>query len=154
VTPSVAPSRVVIFRVGAQFYGMDVMGIERVIRYATPRPIPLGSTDVSGVMEVDGRLLPVIDLRERLGGSTPSDASMGRVLLVRDGSELVGLAVDQVLDVRVLEDSDIEPAPSALARGAGPVIFSGTLRRGAEVVLLVVPDALIAATRPHAPQSA
>jgi purine-binding chemotaxis protein CheW len=144
------PARVVLFRVAAQCYAIDVMVIERVIRHVAPRPIPMGSHEFSGVIDVDGRLVPVVDLRERFGGDLTADTGTGRVLLVREASGLMGFVVDQVLEVRSVDGADVEPAPSAMLRGEGAVVFRGTLRRGGDVVLLVDSTALLSATRPPA----
>lgn len=140
------PGRVVIFRVAAQYYALDVMAIERVIRYVAPRTIPMASNDFSGVIDVEGRLVPVVDLRDRFGGEAGS--ANGRVLLVSDAGSVMGFVVDQVLEVRSVEASDVEPAPTAMVKGDGPVVFLGTIRRGGDVVLLVEVGALLAATRP------
>ena len=142
-----APARVVVFRVAGQFYAIDVMVIERVIRHAAPRPIPMGSDEFTGVIDVDGRLVPVVDLRDRFGGDHAQGTDAARVLLVREASGLMGFVVDQVLEVRSVEATEIEPAPAALRRGEGSLVFRGTLRRSGDVVLLVDAAALLAATR-------
>lgn len=142
-----APARVVVFRVAGQFYAIDVMVIERVIRHLAPRPIPMGSEAFTGVIDVEGRLMPIVDLRERFGGELSHAADAARVLLVREESGLMGFVVDQVLEVRSVEASELEPAPAALRRGEGSLVFLGTLRRAGDVVLLVDAAALLAATR-------
>ncbi|MBL8960132.1 MAG: chemotaxis protein CheW [Gemmatimonadetes bacterium] len=142
-----APARVVVFRVAGQFYAIDVMVIERVIRHLAPRPIPMGSEAFTGVIDIEGRLVPIVDLRERFGGELSHAAEAARVLLVREESGLMGFVVDQVLEVRSVEASDLEPAPAALRRGEGSLVFLGTLRRAGDVVLLVDAAALLAATR-------
>ncbi|MBK8249024.1 MAG: purine-binding chemotaxis protein CheW [Gemmatimonadetes bacterium] len=142
-----APARVVVFRVAGQFYAIDVMVIERVIRHLVPRPIPMGSDEFTGVIDVEGRLVPVVDLRDRFGGDQTPRADTARVLLVRESSGLMGFVVDQVLEVRSVEATDVEPAPAALHRGEGSLVFLGTLRRSGDVVLLVDAAALLAATR-------
>ncbi len=144
-----APSRIVVFRVAGQLYGLDVMVIERVVRHVAPRQVPFGPESIHGVVDIEGRLVPVVDLRARLGTGT-GEGGNPRVLLVRHAGEVMGLVVDQVLDVRALEAGEVEPTPDAMARGLERPLFTGTFRRGSDVVLLADHAALVHAARPVA----
>lgn len=145
--------RVVVFRLGASRYALDVAVVERVVRYVEPRELALRSADVEGVVEVDGQLVPLVDLRRRLaGGVTPADAQT-RILLARIAAELVGFVVDQVLDVRACQPSELTPPPPLVSPGAGTPVYVGTFRRGSDLVMLVDAVALLDAAR-SAPQGA
>lgn len=145
--------RVVVFRLGASRYALDVAVVERVVRYIEPRELALRPADVEGVVEVDGQLVPLVDLRRRLaGGVAPADAQT-RILLARIAAELVGFVVDQVLDVRACERSELTPPPPLVSPDAGTPVYVGTFRRGSDLVMLVDAVALLDAAR-SAPQGA
>ena len=58
--------RFVTFRLGADLYALRVENVERVLRYEPPRRVPGAPAGVEGILDVDGRVIPMIDLRRRL----------------------------------------------------------------------------------------
>ena len=101
-------SRVVIFRIGADLYGVDVQGVERVARYQTPRVLPRLPEWIEGVIELEGRLIPVVDLRRRLTATTMDVGAQTRLLIVTMEHDWCAMIVDQVLDVRVYTLSGLD----------------------------------------------
>ena len=156
-----ATLRLVTFGVGDAWYAADIAFVERVLRREGVHPVPNMPSWMDGVLEHQGRFVPVIDLRQRfaLQGSVgePSPAtveagtsgeramgggSSGRLLLLSLGSEVVAAAVDRVVDVRPVLASEIAPPPR-LVRGVTGEFLAGMVRRDAQVVyLLDVPKLL------------
>lgn len=107
--------QVVAFRVGEEVYGVDIAHIHTII---TPQPItfvPRAPRFVKGVMNLRGRVLPVIDLRTRFGLEPLSDVARqhARIVIVEVDGLSAGLIVDAVSEVLRLPSSAID-RPSQL----------------------------------------
>src|SRR5438093_11236834 len=101
--PSHPPElHVVVFRVGPTLYALDCRAVQEVLPPLTITPLADAPRFVAGVIEVRGAVVPVVDLRPRLGGAADGFHRRTRLLLVRAGATLVALIVDQVLDVRAV----------------------------------------------------
>lgn len=128
-----------------EHFALDVSSVERVLRYAAPRHLPNSAGWLRGVISVGARLVPVLDLRERLGLAvdTPSDRS--RVLVVRLEDGPVGFIVDAVHEVTTVDASAVEEAP-AVYRGLAKEFVQGIVRRGEGLSILLDADRLVTST--------
>ena len=98
------------------------------------------------MINLRGRVLPVVDLASRLALGTTERARSARVVVVDGGSESIGLLVDGVSEVLRVGAADVEP-PSASTTGHGPTAVLGVAKLGERLVLLLDLDvALIGAT--------
>lgn len=129
-------ARAVTFRIGTELYAVDVQCVERVVRYVTPRHVPRLPEWIEGIIELDGRVIPVVDLRRRLGADTLETGMQTRLLLLVVNGDWCGMVVDQVMDVRAYAPADLAPPP-ALVRGLAGALVVGTLRRANALVLLL-----------------
>lgn len=114
-----AERQVVALHLGDEIYGVDIASIHTVL---TPQPItsiPNVSPDVKGVMNLRGRILPVLDLRARFGlAPLPADQQKSaRIVIVEDAGLTAGIIVDSVSEVLRLPTGSVEP-PSALLGSA------------------------------------
>lgn len=140
-------ARAVTFRIGTELYAVDVQCVERVVRYVTPRHVPRLPDWIEGIIELDGRVIPVVDLRRRLGAGTFETGMQTRLLLLAVNGDWCGMIVDQVMDVTAYAPDDLSPPP-ALVRGLAGALVLGTLRRGSALVLLLdAPRVFTAAER-------
>ena len=106
--------QLVVLHLGDEIYGVDIACIHTVITPQPITPVPSVPAYVQGVMNLRGRILPVIDLRRRLG-LPPGDGATrsARIIIVDAAGLTAGLIVDEVSEVLRLPDSSVEP-PSAL----------------------------------------
>jgi purine-binding chemotaxis protein CheW len=100
-------------------------------------------------VEHDGRVVPVVDLRRRLGVTACQPDPQTRLLILAVGGDWCGLIVDRVLDVRRYAPEDLAPPP-ALVRGLAGALVCGTLRRGDDLVVLLDAGHLFSATERRA----
>jgi purine-binding chemotaxis protein CheW len=127
--------QVVTFRVGEDEFAADILAVERVLRYAPPTVVPNLPEWVEGVIEYEGRVIPVIDLArrfeiERTEGSTESSdggATTRRVIVFAVGDEWIGAVVDSVLEVVVIPEERLSPPP-AIFRGLSAEYLRGLVR--------------------------
>src|SRR5262245_25466754 len=106
----VAP-RYVTFRLGRELFAIAVGSVERVLRYTEPRRVPHAPAGIAGILDLDAVVMPVVDLRERLGAEVTAPAPQTRLLVLSVDGELAALIVDQVLDVRAYEGSAVAETP-------------------------------------------
>ncbi|HEX7021017.1 MAG TPA: chemotaxis protein CheW [Gemmatimonadaceae bacterium] len=133
-----------LFRVGQTIYGCDVGAAQEIITLRQCTRLPGAPAFVRGLVNVRGTIVTVLDLRLRLDpGRAPSDT--GAVLLVRQGQRLVGVVVDEVVDVKalVVETTEATDAGGALVRGVGRPVVSESEEGARESVVVLDIEALI-----------
>ena len=128
------------FRIGPQLYAAPLAEVSEVIRDGELTPVPGSAPDLLGVRPLRGRIVPVLDGRQRLGLSllpAPEPAQVRLVMLLH-GVHLVGLRVDAVGELLSSDGVDIAlPPPGRVNRQDDPV--SGVLPwQGGFVALLDV----------------
>jgi purine-binding chemotaxis protein CheW len=111
------------FRLGEDVYAGPVSLIREILKPPPLTPVPRAPFAVMGIVSVRGQLVTVVDLRRRLRLPETSATRRSRVLLVNPhGVEMLGLFVDEVLQVYRLTEDDIEHAGAALGGEVAPYI--------------------------------
>ena len=104
--------QVVTFRVGNEDYGLPIMGVQEIIRVIEAVKVPKAPAYVEGVINLRGKIIPIIDLRKRMMKAITCYSDASRIIVVDTGGRLAGLVVDAVIDVIMLNGDDVEPCPS------------------------------------------
>lgn len=139
--------RTLLFRVGAAVYGCDIDEIREIVPYRQATRLPGAPRYVQGLINLRGTIVTVLDLAVRLDASrtTVSDGSI-MLVSIAGSARLVGIAVQEVMDVRVLGVQRDAPAPSApagadaLTRESTDDVVRGLAQiDGATVILLDIP---------------
>ena len=116
------------FKLAGEVYAAPVALIREILKPPLLTPVPRAARAVMGIVSVRGAVVTVIDLRARLRLLESAQTRKTRILLVNaTGGELLGLFVDEVLQVYRLADSEIEHAAAALGGEVAPYI-SGIAR--------------------------
>jgi purine-binding chemotaxis protein CheW len=117
VAPSVAPEATsqlagefLIFRLGAEEYGIDILQVQEIRSYEAPTSIANAPAFIKGVINLRGVIVPILDLRLKFGlKSEYNDLTV--VIVLNMGRRVVGVVVDAVSDVIPLGHSQIRPVP-------------------------------------------
>lgn len=97
--------------IGGQLFGLPILRVQDVFKPERLTRVPLAPPEVSGVLNLRGRIVTIIDLRVRLGlGRSDNDAARMAVGIETAG-ESYGLLVDAVGEVLKLESRQLESAP-------------------------------------------
>ena len=140
MTAPATTSQIVTFRLGEELFPADIFSVERVLRYTAPTPVPNVPEWIEGVIDYQGRVVPVINLRRRFEMSKAPVAADARILVLTVDGEWVAATVDGVLDVSALDPSRLAPPPP-LFKGLTASYVRGVVRRGERlVVFLDVPN--------------
>lgn len=136
-------SRIVTVKLGQETFGLPIERIEGIVPWEPPTRVPRLPSFVSGVMPVRGRVLPVIDLRARLGMEALEEAgSHRRIVLVQYGDDWVGYVVDSVSEVRWVPANAIT-SEAPVMQWCGEEFVSGIAQLGADLVILLRVDRLL-----------
>ncbi len=104
-----AERQVVAFRLGEETYAIDISHIQEIIRMRAITFVPRAPHYMRGVLNLRGRIVPVMDLSARLGLPTHEETPQSRIIVVEVGGESIGLIVDAVSEVLRLPEDQIEP---------------------------------------------
>jgi len=104
-----ATARTLLYRIGRTVYGSDIGDIREVVPYRRVTRLPGAPTHVQGIVNLRGTIVTVIDLGIRLD-PTRSPVRQGSILIATVGTRLVGMAVDDVMDVRQVATEELTSA--------------------------------------------
>ncbi|HEX2012789.1 MAG TPA: chemotaxis protein CheW [Roseateles sp.] len=108
--PAQAAQQCLTFRIGAEEYGIDILKVQEIRSYEAPTRIANAPGFVKGVVNLRGIIVPIVDLRLRLG--QPADYNAFTVTIVLNVlGRVVGIVVDSVSDVLELAADAIKPPP-------------------------------------------
>jgi purine-binding chemotaxis protein CheW len=107
-----AQQEFVTLRLGHQLFGISVLAVQDVMRYQQIAPVPLSSSVFEGLLNVRGRIVTAVNLRERLGLPGYADAKQIMMVVVDFQHDLFALMVDSVGDVLSLSMNRFEKVPS------------------------------------------
>lgn len=129
-------AQIVTFRLGDDLFAADIYSVERVLRYQTPTPVPNVPAWIEGVVDYQGGVVPVINLRARFELPAAAVASDTRILIFNTGGDFVAATVDGVLEVAPVEAGKTAPPPP-LFRGLAGEYLKGIIRRGERLVIFL-----------------
>jgi purine-binding chemotaxis protein CheW len=101
---------VVVFSLGEQ-YGVPIVQVQEIVRVGHITRVPNSPPYMEGVINLRGRVLPVLNLRKRLGLPGKELTKASRVVVSEVGQKVIGLLVDSVLHVLKMPASSIEEPP-------------------------------------------
>lgn len=107
--------QLVSFNIDNEEFGIDILKVEEIIRIISITKIPNAPDFVEGVINLRGRVIPVIDLRTRLKREKKPHDNNTRVIVVEVNGITVGFIVDSVKEVLRIPKNITEPPPSIVA---------------------------------------
>lgn len=99
------------FKIGNEEYGVDILRVQEIRTYEKPTTIANATGELLGVMNLRGVIVPIIDLRLKLGQTAVQYDHLKVVIVLHIGQRTVGVVVDGVSDVLILQPSQISAAP-------------------------------------------
>ncbi len=110
--------QVVSFEIGSEEYAVDILEVQEIIRMVEITPVPKAPYYVEGVINLRGKVIPIIDLRLRFGLSATERTKETRIVVVDVSRVILGLVVDSVSEVLRVPSNLIEPPPNGKQGGA------------------------------------
>lgn len=106
--------QLVTFKVGKEEFSVDILKVQEIIRMPDITRVPNAPGFVEGVINLRGKVIPIIDLRRRFGLPVTDKGAEARIIVVDSNSRIVGLVVDSVSEVLRLPQSTVEPPPDII----------------------------------------
>ena len=108
---------IVGFRIGRETFGVPIAMVHEIVRVPDITAVPEAPDYVEGVINLRGKIVPVVDLRKRFGELEIESTRKNRILVAEVDHKMVGLMVDAASEVIKLPEGDVEPAPNVFEEG-------------------------------------
>jgi purine-binding chemotaxis protein CheW len=145
-----APERelhLVVFRLDREEYALPIELVREVVRVADITRVPHAPPHIRGVMNLRGRILPVVETRSRLGLTPAQLTAASRVVVVEIGKRTVGMLVDGVGQVTRLGERHITAPPEEVRTAAAEAV-TGVGRIGDRLLVLLDLERLLRSDAP------
>lgn len=107
--------QLVIFQLGEEEFGLDIMQVEEIIRIPDITRIPHSPDYVKGVINLRGKIITVVNLDTRFGMEQKVHDDNSRIIVAEVDENVVGIVVDSVSEVLRLPLSTLEPVPEIIS---------------------------------------
>lgn len=101
----------VTFHLAKEEYGVEIGSVQEIIRASDITPVPGAPLHVKGVINLRGKIIPVVDLRKRFGLPKADVSEMQRIIVVELGVKRLGMLVDSVSQVIKISSAVIDSMP-------------------------------------------
>jgi len=102
----------VTFQLQNEYYGINVMQVQEVLRLSEIAPVPGAPSYVLGIINLRGNVVTVIDTRARFGLTAKQADENSRIIIAEVAGHVIGMLVDCVAEVVYLHQSEIDTAPN------------------------------------------
>lgn len=130
------------FLLGGEMYAIGILNIKEIIEYGQVTEVPMMPAFIRGVINLRGRVVPVVNLLARFGKPSNEITKRSCIVIIEAGSadeqQDIGVVVDSVSEVLEIPASEIEPAPSFGAKIRSDFISGMGKVNGKFVVMLCV----------------
>jgi purine-binding chemotaxis protein CheW len=128
--------QIVGFRVGRETFGVPIALVHEIVRVPEITAVPDAPTYVEGVINLRGKIVPVVDLRKRFGEKQVSSHKKNRILVAEVEGKKVGLMVDAASEVLKMPPSAIDQPPAILEDGEHNYV-TGVGKLNGRLIILV-----------------
>jgi purine-binding chemotaxis protein CheW len=134
------------FRLASEVYGLEILKVRELIGLMEITRIPRAPSHVRGVINLRGKVIPVVDLRLKFEMEAAHVTSQTVIIVVQlaaeSGGLTMGILVDEVLEVRAIPDADVEPPPNLQGQAASSFIL-GVGKADKRVIFLLDIDRVL-----------
>lgn len=128
--------QIVVCQLGQESFGLDISSVYEIIRFQECTAVPASPAFVDGVINLRGRIIPVMDMASRFGQRRSETTKSTRIIVAGTNGMRVGLVVDAVTEVLMVSEEAVEPTPG-VASGYDAAYIRGIAKVGEELVILL-----------------
>ena len=133
--------QLVTFKIADEEFGVDISAVREINRTMRMTKLPNSPAFVDGIIDLRGRVIPIIDMRKLLGMERREPDKDTRIIVVEHDDKMVGLVVDAVKEVLKIPNSVID-APPEIASRIGSNIIKSVGRLESRLLILIDNDTL------------
>lgn len=126
----------VVFKLNGGLFGLNILKVREITNLLEVSPVPNAPPFISGVIDLRGVLIPIINLKAKLGFRGAITSRRARILIVNIRGKVAGFISDEVRDVVRVEKEKVK-RPPALLRESGGEVFDGIFKLNNEVVFVL-----------------
>lgn len=140
-------AQMIVFELDQEEYAVPILDVTEVIRKSEITPVPQGPGFISGIINLRGKVVPVLDLEKRFSLIHESDTTPTHIIIAETEKEnaYVGVLVDQVSQVLKIPEDMIKPVPTAVTSKIAKDFLKGVIvleeenkKEGTERILLIL----------------
>lgn len=129
--------QLVSFNLDQEEYGVDVLKVREIIRMPTVTRVPNTPHYVTGVINLRGKVIPIISMRKKFGLLEVDNDKQTRIMVMDVDGELMGFIVDAVSEVIRISGSEIQPSPAVVATGIDQECIAGVINQAERLLVLL-----------------
>jgi len=133
--------QIVTFQVGTESFALEILRVHEIIRFRQLTRVPNLPSYVEGVLNLRGKVIPVVGLRQRIGLERKEPNGTTKIIVATVNDEVLGFMVDSVSEVLRISADTVEPSPR-LGEG-GQRYVSGVAKVNEQLLLLLDLDKLL-----------
>lgn len=134
--------QLVTFTLGNEDYAVDILKVQEINRMTEIAKVPNSPAYVEGVINLRGRVIPVVNLRSRFGLGDKENDERSRIMIMDIQGITLGVVVDSVSEVLRIPSNTVEPAPN-MASEIGTEFIRGIAKLDDRLIILIDMDRLI-----------
>lgn len=133
--------QLVSFMLADEEYGVEVLKVREIIRMPTITKMPNAPQHVEGIINLRGKVIPIISMRKRFGLMESENSSHTRIIIMDVAGALTGFIVDAVSEVIRIHSSEIQPPPSmVMSGGIGQEFITGVFNHAERLLIIMDVD--------------
>ncbi|OHB28592.1 MAG: chemotaxis protein CheW [Desulfuromonadaceae bacterium GWB2_53_15] len=130
--------QLVSFMLEEEEYGVEVLKVREIIRMPTITKMPNVPPHVEGIINLRGKVIPIISMRKRFGLIDNDNNNQTRIIIMDVVGSLTGFIVDAVSEVIRIHSSEIQPPPSiVLSSGIGQEFITGVFNHADRLLIIM-----------------
>jgi purine-binding chemotaxis protein CheW len=132
--------QLVSFNLGPEEYAVEVLKVREIIRMTSITHIPNTPPSVEGIINLRGKVIPIISLRNRFSMAGSESDHHTRIMVMDIGGKLMGFIVDGVSEVIRISNGEIQPPPSMVSGGVDQDFICGVIQHADQLLLMLQLD--------------
>ena len=128
--------QMVVFSIGKELYGVGIDAVHEIVKVPDITEVPDAPAFLEGVINLRGKIVPVVDLRKRMKLDSKEKTKSSRVLITENEGRLVGLLVDAVSEVLKIQPDAVE-APPEMISSIGVQYITGVAKVEGRLIIIL-----------------
>lgn len=134
--------KLLIFSINDEYYATDIMEVERILGYETPTEIPDSPDFIEGVINYEGKILPIISLAKRFNLPEQQIKKDSKIIVTKQGDNKIGIIVDVVSEVKDVSEDFIEDPPEVVL-GISKRYIKGLVKNDKQIIIFLNLSAIL-----------
>lgn len=128
--------KILIFSINGEYYAADIMEVERILGYEETTKLPDSPEFIDGVINYEGKILPVISLSKRFNLSESKVNSDSKIIVSKQMESKFGVIVDVVSEVKDINTKDMEEPPEVVG-GISKRYIKGLIKLDGKIIIFL-----------------